>query len=148
MSPRSTAATVLLSLAVPRLLTAPLEHTTPRETMVSADHRHEARARTKVKAVGQSGRFKFCSVQDGPTCTACNAGFTLSGNLCKRHGGWENWGSWSTCTRACDSGTQVRRRSLSTPAVVAAPPKPRGQCSLHVAVGVATSRPWTLYESP
>ncbi|XP_067056576.1 coadhesin-like isoform X2 [Acropora muricata] len=34
---------------------------------------------------------------------------------CPVDGGWSNWGAWTTCSKPCESGTQVQRRTCSQP---------------------------------
>ena len=33
-------------------------------------------------------------------------------------GGWGNWLSWSTCSRSCGTGTQIRKRFCDNPAPI------------------------------
>ena len=32
------------------------------------------------------------------------------------HCAWDDYGSWTTCTKTCGGGTQVRQRQVATPA--------------------------------
>nr|CAG2208149.1 unnamed protein product [Mytilus edulis]CAG2208150.1 Delta and Notch-like epidermal growth factor-related receptor,Delta-like protein B,Fibropellin-1,Protocadherin Fat 1,Protein jagged-1b,Protein delta homolog 2,Fibropellin-3,Coadhesin,Neurogenic locus protein delta,Protein crumbs homolog 1,Thrombospondin-2,Protein jagged-1,Protein eyes shut,Delta-like protein 3,Delta-like protein 1,Delta-like protein 4,Neurogenic locus notch homolog protein 2,Protein crumbs,Sushi, von Willebrand factor type A, len=51
-------------------------------------------------------------------CTNTNSNYGHINYLtvgCIVHGGWSSWGSWSSCTKSCGSGTRYHTRSCSNP---------------------------------
>ncbi|VDI50479.1 Hypothetical predicted protein [Mytilus galloprovincialis] len=63
-------------------------------------------------------QYKCRSYTCSSGCTNTNSNYGHINYLtvgCIVHGGWSSWGSWSSCTKSCGSGTRYHTRSCSNP---------------------------------
>ncbi|XP_063443799.1 SCO-spondin-like isoform X2 [Mytilus trossulus] len=72
-------------------------------------------------ASGTKTRVRTCSdptpKYDGTQCTgdSSQSASCTSSSYCPINGGWNNWGSWGSCSVTCASGTQTKTRACNNP---------------------------------
>ncbi|XP_048584112.1 hemicentin-1 isoform X2 [Nematostella vectensis] len=59
---------------------------------------------------------RFCANGGTPQGERCQCSGMFKGQCCRIvDGGWSEWSPWSSCTRTCDTGEQLRMRTCDNP---------------------------------